>query len=58
VRAGILEERTNNQDLVAEIMRDRTLSERQKQALVEIYQSFQRERVEEREQEHDTSRAG
>ena len=58
VRAGILEERTNNQDLVAEIMRDRTLSERQKQALVEIYRSFQRERVEEREQEHDTSRAG
>jgi transcriptional regulator with XRE-family HTH domain len=58
VRAGILEEHANNQDLVAEIMRDRTLSERQKQALVEIYRSFQRERVEEPEQEHDTSRAG
>jgi transcriptional regulator with XRE-family HTH domain len=58
VRAGILEERTDNQDLVADILRDKTLSERQKQALVEIYRSFQRERVEERAQEHDTSRAG
>jgi transcriptional regulator with XRE-family HTH domain len=58
VRAGILEERTNNQDLAAEIMRDNTLSERQKQALVEIYRSFQRERDEERVQEHDTSQAG
>ena len=54
VRAGILEEHANNQDLVAEIMRDRTLSERQKQALVEIYRSFQRERAE----EDDTSRTG
>jgi transcriptional regulator with XRE-family HTH domain len=58
VRAGILEERNDNQDLVADIHRDKTLSERQKQALVEIYRSFQRERVEERAQEHDTSRAG
>jgi transcriptional regulator with XRE-family HTH domain len=58
VRAGILEERTNNQDLAAEIMRDKTLSERQKQALIEIYRSFQRERDEERAQEHDTSQAG
>lgn len=54
VRAGILEERKDNQDLVASILRDKTLSERQKQALVEIYRSFQRERAE----EHDTSRAG
>jgi transcriptional regulator with XRE-family HTH domain len=57
VRAGILEERTGNQDLVADILRDRTISERQKQALVEIYRSFQRERAEE-EEEEDTSRAG
>jgi transcriptional regulator with XRE-family HTH domain len=56
VRAGILEERTDNQDLVASILRDRTLSERQKQALVEIYRSFQRERAE--AEEHDTSQTG
>jgi transcriptional regulator with XRE-family HTH domain len=54
VRAGILEERTDNQDLVAAILRDITISERQKQALVEIYRSFQRERAE----EQGTSRAG
>jgi transcriptional regulator with XRE-family HTH domain len=56
VRAGILEERTDNQDLVASILRDRTLSERQKQALVEIYRSFQRERAE--AEEHNTSQTG
>jgi transcriptional regulator with XRE-family HTH domain len=54
VRAGILEERTDNLDLVGNILRDRTISERQKQALIEIYRSFQRERAE----EEDTSRAG
>jgi transcriptional regulator with XRE-family HTH domain len=54
VRAGILEERTDNLDLVGNILRDRTISERQKQALIEIYRSFQRERAE----EQDTSRAG
>lgn len=54
VRAGILEERTDNQDLVGSILRDKTISERQKQALVEIYRSFQRERAE----EQDTSRTG
>jgi transcriptional regulator with XRE-family HTH domain len=54
VRAGILEERTDNQDLAAAILRDITISERQKQALVEIYRSFQRERAE----EQGTSRAG
>jgi transcriptional regulator with XRE-family HTH domain len=54
VRAGILEERTDNLDLVGNILRDRTISERQKQALIEIYRSFQRER----DEEEDTSRAG
>ena len=54
VRAGILEERTDNQDLVAAILRDITINERQKQALVEIYRSFQRERAE----QQGTSRAG
>ncbi len=49
VRAGILEERETDADLVDDIMRDRTLTEGQKQALVEIYRSFQRERVDESE---------
>ncbi|MGH9013180.1 MAG: helix-turn-helix domain-containing protein [Acidimicrobiia bacterium] len=47
VRAGILEQREDEQDLVGDILRDPTISERQKQALVEIYRSFQRERAEE-----------
>jgi transcriptional regulator with XRE-family HTH domain len=47
VRAGILEQREEDQDLVGEILRDPTISERQKQALIEIYRSFQRERAEE-----------
>ena len=42
VRAGILEAREGNSDLVAEILRDTTISERQKQVLIEIYRSFQR----------------
>jgi transcriptional regulator with XRE-family HTH domain len=54
VRAGILEERDDVQDLVEHIQRDITINERQKQALVEIYRSFQRERAE----EDDTSRTG
>ena len=49
VRAGILEERDADADLVEDIMRERTLTEGQKQALVEIYRSFQRERVDEGE---------
>jgi transcriptional regulator with XRE-family HTH domain len=43
VRAGILEEPDNAPDLVPAIRRDPTLTERQKQALVEIYRSFQHE---------------
>jgi transcriptional regulator with XRE-family HTH domain len=52
VRAGILEQRDDDRDLVGEILRDSTISERQKQALVEIYRSFQRERAEEASAEH------
>jgi transcriptional regulator with XRE-family HTH domain len=48
VQAGILEARPEGPDLEAEIRRDPTLSERQKQALTEIYRSFQRETLEER----------
>jgi transcriptional regulator with XRE-family HTH domain len=47
VRAGFLEERDTEEDLVGEILRDRTISEGQKQALIEIYRSFQREQTEE-----------
>jgi transcriptional regulator with XRE-family HTH domain len=45
VRAGFLEERDTEEDLVGDILRDRTISEGQKQALVEIYRSFQREQT-------------
>jgi transcriptional regulator with XRE-family HTH domain len=40
VRAGILEERDGEHDLVAEILRNPTLSERQKQVLIDVYRSF------------------
>ena len=44
VRAGILDEREDDEDLVAQIQRDPSINERQKQALVDVYRSFQRER--------------
>ena len=47
VRAGFLEERDTEEDLVGDILRDRSISEGQKQALVEIYRSFQREQTDE-----------
>jgi transcriptional regulator with XRE-family HTH domain len=43
VRAGILEERTGEHDLVGEILRDPSITEAQKQALIQVYQSFQYE---------------
>ena len=43
VRAGILEERTGESDLVAEILRDPGITEEQKQALIRVYQSFRLE---------------
>jgi transcriptional regulator with XRE-family HTH domain len=55
VRAGILEERDADADLVEGIMRDRTLTEGQKQALIEIYRSFQRERVDDGERSNADS---
>ncbi len=47
-RAGLLDERTDATDLVTEILRDPTLSGRQKDALVSIYRSFQAETAAER----------
>lgn len=44
VRAGILDKREDEHDLVEEILHDPTINDRQKQALVDIYRSFQRER--------------
>jgi transcriptional regulator with XRE-family HTH domain len=41
VRAGILDERDDLEDLVDAIRRDRTLTEDQKQTLCHIYRSFQ-----------------
>jgi transcriptional regulator with XRE-family HTH domain len=43
VRAGILEPRGEHQDVEQEILRDETLNDRQKQALIEVYRSFQSE---------------
>jgi transcriptional regulator with XRE-family HTH domain len=40
VRAGILDEETEATDLVAAILRDPHLSERQKQVLIDVYASF------------------
>ncbi|MGH2793908.1 MAG: helix-turn-helix domain-containing protein [Actinomycetota bacterium] len=42
VKAGILEERTDIADLAATIRRDQTLTAKQKQLLLDVYQSFQR----------------
>lgn len=41
VKAGILEERTDTADLGATIRRDQTLTAKQKQLLLDVYQSFQ-----------------
>jgi transcriptional regulator with XRE-family HTH domain len=49
VRAGILDERDDDTDLVGDILRDPTITERQKQVLIEIYRSFQVEAAAERE---------
>jgi transcriptional regulator with XRE-family HTH domain len=43
VRAGILEPRDGADDLEQAILRDDSLNDRQKQALVEVYRSFQHE---------------
>jgi len=57
VRAGILEQRDTDPDLEQAIARDLTLTERQKQALLEVYRSFQRESAAEPTGEEDGDRA-
>ena len=43
VQAGILDERYGDSDVQAAVLGDATLTERQKQVLLEIYDSFRRE---------------
>jgi transcriptional regulator with XRE-family HTH domain len=43
VKAGILEERETDSDIPAAILGDTTITERQKQVLLEIYESFRHE---------------
>jgi len=43
VRAGILEERAGDDDLEGEILRDRFLTEDQKQTLLQVYRAFRHE---------------
>ena len=43
VQAGILDERYGDSDVQAAVLADATLTERQKQVLLEIYESFRRE---------------
>lgn len=40
VQAGILDDRKGSEDLVAAILADRSITERQKQVLIQIYESF------------------
>jgi transcriptional regulator with XRE-family HTH domain len=48
VRAGFLEFRDGNQELVAAVFGDDELTERQKQVLLDIYESFRRENAQAR----------
>ena len=43
VRAGILEERDDDDDLEGDILRDRFLTEEQKQMLIQVYRAFRHE---------------
>jgi transcriptional regulator with XRE-family HTH domain len=43
IHAGILDERTGDTEVVTAVLGDVVLSERQKQVLLEIYESFRRE---------------
>lgn len=54
LKAGILEERDGDGDLVAAILRDASITERQKQILIDVYESF---RVEADDESPDDERA-
>ena len=51
VRAGILESRRGDPELIAAILADTGLAERQKQVLIEIYESFRHENASEKTSE-------
>ena len=55
VRAGFLEYREGNQELVAAILGDEELGERQKQVLLDIYESFRRENAQVRAEAERTA---
>ena len=48
VRAGILDERKHDMDVRDAIMKDPAITERQRQSLLEIYESFRADRARER----------
>jgi transcriptional regulator with XRE-family HTH domain len=58
VRAGILDDRGDGPDLIREILGDQSVTERQRQALIEIYRSFQAETAAERAREASGSERG
>ena len=58
IRAGILESRTGNAELVAAILADEGLGERQKQVLLDIYESFRRENEQHETTAHETTAPG
>ena len=51
VQAGILEEREGDTDVPGAVLRDELITERQKQVLLEIYDSFRKENDAQRETE-------
>lgn len=57
VRAGILEER-EDPDLLSSIMQDTSITERQRQTLADIYQSFRTETQRDRRRQTRQSRGG
>ncbi len=56
VRAGILDERLGDSDVAAAVLRDAQLTERQKQVLLDIYQTFCHEN--DRQDAHPTNDEG
>jgi transcriptional regulator with XRE-family HTH domain len=58
VRAGILESRSGDPELVAAILADESLAERQKQVLIDIYESFCRENAQQVAREVPPRQAG
>jgi transcriptional regulator with XRE-family HTH domain len=57
VHAGFLENRPGDPELVAAILADTGLTERQKQALIDIYEAFRRENLHPHDEHTDPSTA-